>query len=90
MSPVGVLNSVSYAESAAVKPVDVSPSDQQSLIQAVNAVNSAQALGSDRELTFAIDRQTRRVIVLIVNSSTGEILDQIPNEQVQRLAEKLR
>ena len=80
MSPVGATNAVSYAE----------PVQQRSLMQAVKAVNAAQALGSDRELTFAIDRQTRRVVVRIVDSSTGEILDQIPDEQVRQLAEKLK
>ncbi len=82
MSPIGA----SYAVSN-VEPI---PIPQRSLIQAVRAVNTAQALGSDRELTFAIDRQTRRVVVRIVNSSTGEVLDQIPNEQVRQIAEKLK
>jgi uncharacterized FlaG/YvyC family protein len=80
MSPVGATSAISYAE----------PVQHRPLIQAVKAVNAAQALGSDRELTYAIDRKTRRVIVRIVNSSTGEILDQIPNEQVQQLADELK
>ncbi len=85
MSPIGASNAIPYAGSA-----PVSGPDQSLLIQAVKDVNAAQSLGSDRELTFAVDRETRHVVVRIIDSSTGEILDQIPKEQVLQLAEKLK
>ena len=60
------------------------------VIQAVRAVNASGKLGDKNELTFSLDRHTRRPIITIVNRDTNEVVDQIPNEQVLRLAENLK
>jgi uncharacterized FlaG/YvyC family protein len=60
------------------------------IIQAVRAVNASVKLGDNNELTFSLDRQTRRPIIKIVNRKTNEVVLQIPNEQVLRLAEDLK
>jgi flagellar protein FlaG len=59
------------------------------VIQAVRAVNASGKLGDRNELTFSLDRRTRRPVVKIVNRDTQEVVQQIPNEQVLRLAENL-
>ena len=64
--------------------------ENREVIQAVRAVNASVNLGNDNELTFSFDRQTRRPIIKIVNRTTKEVVQQIPNEQVLRLAEALR
>ena len=69
--------------------------DQRTLIHAVKAVNAAgllgqDNLGQDNELTFVLDRSTRRAVVRIVNRETREVVDQIPNEYVLRMAEELK
>ena len=59
------------------------------VIQAVRAVNASDKLGDKNELTFSLDRHTRRPIVKIVNRDTTEVVEQIPSEQVLLLAENL-
>jgi len=59
------------------------------VIQAVRAVNASDKLGDKNELTFSLDRHTRRPIVKIVNRDTKEVVEQIPSEQVLLLAENL-
>jgi len=62
--------------------------DQRALIQAVKAVNSTALFGEDHELSFILDRNTRQVIVRVINRDTREVLRQIPAEYVLRLAEE--
>ena len=65
-------------------------SENREIIQAVRAVNASVQLGNNNELTFSLDRQSRRPIIKIVNRETNEVVQQIPNEQVLRLAENLK
>ena len=65
------------------------PEDQRALIPAIRAVNAAELFGHDNELTFIVDRMTRRAVVRIVNRETREVVDQIPAEYVLRMAEEI-
>jgi uncharacterized FlaG/YvyC family protein len=72
-------------------PVPRPPSaDQHALVQAVKAVNAIELFGQDNELTFFLDRNTHRAVVRIVNRNTREVVQQIPDEYVLRLAEASR
>jgi uncharacterized FlaG/YvyC family protein len=62
--------------------------DQKALIQAVTAVNNANMLGEENELTFKIDRAAGIAVVRIINRKTGELVQEIPNEQVLKMAEE--
>jgi flagellar protein FlaG len=62
--------------------------EQRALIQAVKAVNATALLGEDNELSFILDRNTRQVVVRVVNRDTHEVVRQIPAEYVLRLAEE--
>ncbi len=76
-----------------VGPVSVSApeaEDRRQLIQAVHAVNAADLYGQEHELAFAVDRESRRAVVRIVDKKTRAVVDQIPSEQVLRLAEELK
>ncbi len=79
----------------AVAPGSLSPPPQEIeerrvMIQAVRTVNAAELCGPENELSFAFDRQSRRAVVRIVDKKTREVLQQIPNEQVLRMAEELQ
>ncbi len=63
--------------------------EERALIQAVRSVNAAELLGQDNELSFVVDRNTRRAVVRIVNRETREVIRQIPDEYVLRLAEEI-
>ena len=64
--------------------------DQRTLIHAVKAVNAADLFGDENELTFVVDRNTRKAIVRLVNRQTREVVEQIPSEYVLRMAEELK
>jgi len=64
--------------------------ERRTLIQAVRAINATELYGQENELSFAFDRQSRRTVVRIVDRETREVVQQIPNEQVLRLAEELK
>ena len=81
-------------ELAAVNPVTpLSPemrAEQVQLVRAVEAVNEARLFGENSELTFSLDRETRRPVMKIVDRETQEVIRQIPPEYVLRLAEDLK
>ncbi|MGA3188460.1 MAG: flagellar protein FlaG [Bryobacteraceae bacterium] len=62
--------------------------DQKALLEAVKVVNAAQLFGQENEVTFIIDRAANIAVVRIVNKETGKLVQQIPNEQMLRLAEE--
>jgi flagellar protein FlaG len=67
------------------RPVHLQAEDRE-LIRAVKRVNEAELLGSDSELTFILDRETRKPLVRIIDRETKEVIRQIPPEYVLRLA----
>jgi len=78
--------------SAPAEPVlpQAASQDQRTLIQAVKAVNAVELFGQNNELTFIMDRATRRAVVRIVDRKSGEVVEQIPAEYVLRMAEELK
>lgn len=71
-------------------PVDPTPKLQQDaatrrIVSAVQALNKSELFGENRQLQFARDRDTHRVIIKITNPKTGEVIDQIPAEAVLRM-----
>ncbi len=59
------------------------------LMQAVKAVNGAKLFGQDSELSFVMDRETKRLVVRLVNKDTRKVIRQVPAEEVLRRAEAL-
>ena len=66
------------------------PAEQRELIQAVKAVNVAELFGQNSELTFVLDRETRRPLVRLIDRETNEIIRQIPPDYVLQMAAELR
>jgi uncharacterized FlaG/YvyC family protein len=58
---------------------------QQAVIAAVRALNKSELLGSGREMQFTRDSQTQKMVIQIVDSKSGDVVDQIPPEQVLRI-----
>lgn len=61
---------------------------QQSLERALEDLNN-QMKQNGRNLNFKMDETLNRPIVTVVNSQTGEVVRQIPNEVVVRVAHNL-
>lgn len=64
--------------------------EQVQLIKAVKAVNSAELFGQNTELTFVMDRQTKRPLLRLVDVRTKEVIRQVPMEYALRLAQAAR
>jgi uncharacterized FlaG/YvyC family protein len=81
--------SIAAPESNIKDSTRIQPANRD-VIHAVRAVNASGKLGDRNELAFSLDPHTRRPVITIVNRDTNEVVDQIPNEQVLRLAEELK
>jgi uncharacterized FlaG/YvyC family protein len=85
------VNSVSrntQALPASPTPVSAQAASQsRQVVQAVKALNKSEMFGEENGLEFAKDPDTQRLVVKVVNRSTGEVISQIPAEYILRLAE---
>jgi uncharacterized FlaG/YvyC family protein len=73
------------SQTTPVDPASKSREDadaQQAVIAAVRALNKSEFQGSGRELQFMRDNQTQKMVIQIVDSNSGDVLNQIPPEQV--------
>jgi uncharacterized FlaG/YvyC family protein len=77
------------AATAQPAPAPEITADQRQLVQAVKALNATEMFGENSELTFVLDRQTRRPLVRIIDKKTNEVIRQIPPEYALRMAEYL-
>lgn len=68
----------------------IQPIQNSELIQAVRAVNASELFGERSELTFVIDRRSRKALVRIVDKESGEVVRQFPPEYVLALSEELK
>jgi uncharacterized FlaG/YvyC family protein len=64
--------------------------EKREVVQAVKAVNGTEMFGSENVLRFQKDQETNRFVVRVINRKTGEVLSQVPEEYVLRLAEDLK
>jgi uncharacterized FlaG/YvyC family protein len=64
--------------------------ERRELVQAVRELEKTQIAGEVNEIRLALDRETRRPVVRIVNRETGELIQQFPTEEVIRLAQRLK
>jgi uncharacterized FlaG/YvyC family protein len=82
--------------SEAVTAPVATPADRQTvvenreLVRAVRALNANELPGTNRELTFLLDRVTQRPVIRLKDKLTGDVIRQIPAEYVLRLAEEIR
>ena len=87
---IGPLNPI-----AAIPAVDPAPAANEDptlvrqLATAVRALNKSDLYGQDTELRFARDPGTRALVIKVVQPTTGEVITQIPPEEVLRAAAAL-
>jgi len=88
---VNALSRITQALPAAATalPTDNAAENRQ-VVQAVKALNKSEMFGEDNNLEFRRDPDTKRMVVKVVNSKTGDVISQIPPEYVLRLAEDLK
>ena len=64
--------------------------EKREVVQAVKALNGAEMFGPENELRFQKDPETHRFVVRVVNRKTREVVSQVPEEYVLRVAEDLK
>jgi flagellar protein FlaG len=64
--------------------------ENRDVVQAVKALNGTEMFGQDNQLMFQRDTETQRMVVRVVNTRTKEVISQIPQEYVLRLAEDMK
>jgi uncharacterized FlaG/YvyC family protein len=64
--------------------------EKREVVQAIKAVNGTEMFGADNELRFQKDPETNRFVVRVINKKTREVISQIPEEYLLRLAEDLK
>jgi uncharacterized FlaG/YvyC family protein len=60
--------------------------ENRELIQSVKAIDATALFGPGSQLTFALDRESKRLVVRVINQHTGEVLWQAPPEYMLQLA----
>ncbi len=63
--------------------------ENRELIRSVKSIDATELFGENSELSFAVDRETKRPVVRVVNQQTGEVLWQSPPEYMLRLAQAM-
>ena len=79
---------ISQASGEQVDNKDVERNGAQ-LDEAVAKVESFLKV-QNRELTFTIDDETKRSVVTVKDSQSGDVIRQIPSEEVLKLAERIQ
>lgn len=76
------------ADASVAQAQEVPKQDKQALEEAVASMQDAtQAM--QRNLSFSIDESTGRMVVKVTDSSSGDVIRQMPTEEALRLAESL-
>ena len=80
--------SAAQAGASVAQAQEMSTQDKQTLEDAVASMQDAtQAM--QRNLNFSIDESTGRMVVKVTDSSSGDVIRQMPTEEALRLAESL-
>lgn len=84
------INSISRMNQTPVVQVETKPQvDVQlnrSAVTAVKELNKVEYFGGERQLAFSLDSITRRPVIRILDKTTGELVGQVPAEEILRLA----
>jgi uncharacterized FlaG/YvyC family protein len=62
----------------------------RSVSAAVQALNESRYLGSGRAVTFSIDHASRLPVVMVVDTSTNQVVEQWPSAYLLRLAAEIK
>ena len=57
-----------------------------------DAISRVESLlqGQNRNLTFSIDEETKQSVVTVLDSDSGDVIRQIPSEELLILAERIQ
>ncbi len=71
-------------------PNDPTPADPAISADSAMELMNNRLLGTGTELKFKVDRDSGRTLFQVVSENTGEVLLQVPSEEMLAMARKLR
>lgn len=87
-SPAGAASKRAPGQAAAPSAIDQLRAMRKDLEQALSEANRQMQLNG-RALAFSLDEKADRMVIRVTNSVTGELVRQIPDETVLRIAHSL-
>ena len=90
MDVTGVNRTLSALVVAASATPPQRAAENRSIMQAVKTLNAKEMFGHDNQLTFQRDPESKRMVIQMINPRTHEVVLQIPEEYVLRMAEDLK
>jgi flagellar protein FlaG len=88
---IGSVNSTAAVSATATPLVENEQSaNTRQVLTAVRALNQSELYGQDRQFQFSRDPSSHQVVIKVVDPSTGEVLDQIPPEQLLQAFDNLQ
>jgi flagellar protein FlaG len=84
----GAANQVTLQSQPADLQTSGASQERGALAKAVRLINQS-GMWPGRDLAFHVDPATHHFTVEVLNSETGEVLEQIPSEEVLRIAAEL-
>jgi flagellar protein FlaG len=73
-----------------IEQTEANRADPATIVRAVEQINASSLIGEKNELTFSFEQDSRRPILRIVDRETKEVIRQVPQEYVLRLARSLK
>lgn len=67
-------------------PADISESEIESAVNEINDFVQSQS----RQLNFSYDNESQRSVIKVTDSESGDVIRQIPSEDVLNLSERLK
>jgi len=68
-----------------ISPTQDSISTVRQVVVAIRGLNKSELVAEGRALVYARDPETRRPVIHVVERETGNVVDQIPLEEVLRM-----
>ncbi len=78
------------AHSSAAIPQQTSQDHVRQVARAVKLVNQSGQITQNNELTIALDRDSGHPVIRLIDRQTQEVIRQIPEERVLRMAEEFK
>ncbi|HEX8962906.1 MAG TPA: flagellar protein FlaG [Rhodocyclaceae bacterium] len=77
------------AQTPAAAVSQQSPPSKQAVEQAVKEIKQSMATMTSRDLQFSIDSDTKQTVVRVVDSQTGNVIRQIPAQELIDIAKAM-
>jgi flagellar protein FlaG len=88
-APVIQLTSPPVETQPATAPVTAPPPTTAELKNQVDVINSALKHSASKNLEFSIDPDTKRALVRLIDTTTGEVIQQYPSEAMLGISKSI-